>query len=26
LSWRDSEKSFVSAIEKARKNKLVLWI
>jgi nucleoside-diphosphate-sugar epimerase len=24
LSWRDSEKSFVSAIEKARKNKLVL--
>ncbi len=26
LSWRDSEKSFVSAIEKARKNKLVLWV
>ncbi|CAM6015774.1 unnamed protein product [Sphagnum balticum] len=24
LNWRDSEKSFVSAIEKARKNKLVL--
>ncbi|CAK9868398.1 unnamed protein product [Sphagnum jensenii] len=23
LSWHDSEKSFVSAIEKARKNKLV---
>jgi hypothetical protein len=26
LSWCDSEKSFVSAIEKARKNKLVLWV